>query len=205
MYHSFSDMGRLFFSHRLELLADMLAFQIKEEEISPLAPRYILTPSSAMKQWLLRRCADCNGGIAGCKVYTLQEGLFHLFPHFSGFAENFSSLFGALATPPAKLLVDSFSLERRVELSYQLTFLLSRYGEEGRIEFLQGESWQADFFRKLCEEGKITLPAQVVKNPSCPKGSIHCFGLDGLFFELLQGLRTFSSLSLYFFSPTFHY
>ncbi|HLB53431.1 MAG TPA: exodeoxyribonuclease V subunit gamma, partial [Chlamydiales bacterium] len=205
MYHSFSDMGRLFFSHRLELLADMLAFQIKEEEISPLAPRYILTPSSAMKQWLLLRCADCNGGIAGCKVYTLQEGLFHLFPHFSGFAENFSSLFGALATPPAKLLVDSFSLERRVELSYQLTFLLSRYGEEGRIEFLQGESWQADFFRKLCEEGKITLPAQVVKNPSCPKGSIHCFGLDGLFFELLQGLRTFSSLSLYFFSPTFHY
>lgn len=131
-------MGKLFLSHRLELLAGHLAMEMAQDGYPPLTPRIILVPTASMKQWLLLQCADLNDerGIAGCKIFTLREGLGVLLPASSGFTEVFCAIFTALSDCTDATLNEYLkeSSRRPIELSYQLALLFQRYGEQGQIE-----------------------------------------------------------------------
>lgn len=196
-------MGKLFLSHRLELLAGHLAAEMAQDGYPPLTPRTILVPAASMKQWLLLRCADLSAalGIAGCKIFTLREGLNHLLPASSGFTEIFCAIFTALpeCLDPSLCEYLKGSPARQVELSYQLALLFQRYGQQEQIVQSDPDHWQVKLFHKLFIDGVLRLPMQTV--PSGPLGPIHCFGFDFLPQSIWRFFSSLPSVSVYLFSP----
>ncbi|MDE3055171.1 MAG: exodeoxyribonuclease V subunit gamma [Verrucomicrobiota bacterium] len=201
-------MRRLFFSHRLEQLAIFLASQVagRDPKVSLFTPQIVLVPSAAMKQWLLLSCADQNGSVIGCEVYTLQEGLSRLFPKLPSFAECFFALFEALSSLSFPLVANYVQTEeRRVELAYELAQILLRARREPGMDPCHLEGWQGDLFRKVFTERQWKDYSSALKEPLDKSIPIHCFGFQFLPAALLEGLFSFDVLSLYLFSPSLHY
>ncbi len=200
-------MGKLFLSHRLELLAEHLAAEMARDGYPPLTSRIILVPASSMKQWLLLRCADLSEarGIAGCKIFTLREGLGYLLPASSGFTEIFCAIFAALPAclDPSLCEYLKGSSRRQVELAYQLALLFQRYGQQGQIFRSDPDHWQIKLFHQLFIDGKLRLPMQTI--PSRPVGPIHCFGFDFLPQSIWQFFSSLPSVFAYLFSPCSYY
>lgn len=157
-----------------------------------------------MKQWLLQQFVHFSQehGVAGYKIYTLQEGLAQFFPSSSGFAEIFCSLFEHLPHCDEPLVLEYLSSsERLVELAYLLSSLFLRYEEFGLS--LDSDHWQHRLAQKLFTQGHLRGSLQT--DQAALSASIHCFGFDFLSENLLQLLQKFSSLSIYLFSPCSQY
>jgi len=198
-------MGKLFLSHRLDLLANHLAKELAEERGGLFSPRIIVVPTHYLKQWVSIEIAKNSKeqGIAGYRTMTWQEAV-QAFLTPSGFAEIYFSLYTALqdrSTPElASYLGDSE--RRRVELAERLTRLFIRYGTFCPSLFLADpntEDWQKKLIQKLFVSGDLRLPVQM-KPASMPP--IHCFGCD---FIPPPIWHNFNIRAVYLFSPCLHY
>ena len=198
-------MGKLFLSHRLDLLAEHLAKELVEDGRGIFAPRTVVVPNSALKQWILIQVANWTreGCIAGCKAMTLQEAV-QMFLAPAKFTQIYCSLFSSLAECQNKEIRSYFeqSPRRIVELANRLAGLFIRYGNFCLSLFEPDpttEHWQRQFIQTLFVSGKLRLPVQMPPIPSTP---IHCFGFDYLPPAIWNA---FNFSSIYLFSPCWHF
>jgi len=198
-------MGKLFLSHRLDLLAEHLAKELVEDGRGIFAPRTVVVPNSALKQWILIQIANWTreGGIAGCKAMTLQEAV-QIFLAPAEFTQIYSSLFSSLTECQNKEIRSYFeqSPRRIVELANRLAGLFIRYGNFCPSLFEPDpttEHWQRQLIQTLFVSGTLRLPVQMPPIPSTP---IHCFGFDYLPPAIWN---VFNFRSIYLFSPCCHF
>jgi len=193
-------MGKLYLSHRPDLLAGHLASELAQDGLGPLALRTIVVPNSFLKQWILLRLAESSPerGIAGCKAITLQEAV-DAFLSPSGEVEIYCSIYQELAfteQPELRSYLDK-SPKRAVDMADHLAKLFARYGTFSIPAEAKG--WQADLFRNLFVAGPLRLPVQMDPKPHPP---LHCFGFDFLPPAIW---KLFNFASVYLFSPCQHY
>jgi exonuclease V gamma subunit len=206
-------MGKLYFSHRLDLLAKKLAEELIFREKTPLSSPLILVPHGALKQWLFIQLSAYSPekGVAGYRILTLKEALAFLLPADnlpSGYAELFLSIYSELPSVHSKELQAYLGKHphRDVELSDYLAHLFLQYGHYGKGYEAKEEGWQEALFQRLFMEKGLKLPREILsqKTPRFAE-PIYCFGLDFLPPLFWTFLHRFSSLSIYLFSPCFHY
>ena len=199
----------LFFSQRLDVLADRLAAELENQARHPLEHQIVLTPNGQVKQWLSLEIAKKQGVSMGIRFLSVQECL-SSHRQFPQRLELFFSLLGALkgAKDPDLLSYLEGKEKRLEDLAEQLTALFFKYGEFGSPLFdpqRKSIDWQHAILQKFFVEGLWRSPVQTLAVSPILPAAVHCFGIDFLPSVYWDSLFSASSLRVYLFSPSIHY
>lgn len=190
--------------NRLDVLADLLARVLEEEGADPFAARVILVPSGEMKSWLLLELArrSVNGGVAGLKIFSWQEGVRYLLNQ-PGKELSYLQLYLLVYEELRKSEAVEEYLEqaRLVDLASEVTDLFLKYGYYGKG--LELEGWQGEIWRKLFVEGSWRVPVQLFQEGL--KGSVYCFGCLMMPPLVWETLVKMADVKIFMFSPTAFY
>lgn len=202
---------RFVLSQNFESLLEKLAGSI--QKLRPqgnLVRQWILVPNPSFKSWIALKLAkySSQGGIAGCRVATIDEMLRQNSGKIPSLMELRCWIYQKLPQIPA-LEVSRFlssSSQARIDLSYHLADLFFLYGQNEMPFSDFSEDWQAKMFQELF----LTASFQSIK--SCLEEEfpffeepIHCFGFDFLSPMYWKFLSRFSSCKVYLFSPSCHF
>jgi exodeoxyribonuclease V gamma subunit len=195
------DVTKVFFSDRWEQLIERLLENVHSDGHPPFSPRSILVPDHKMKQWLMLELARRSEKrvVAGLKVALVDEVL--RGAKVPNRMEMFALVYGELQRSEVGEIREYLgqSQKRLVELSEHLSRLFFLYGDAG----LEGqeEGWQTSLLKKLFGPKE----SWALRDGASFTGPIHCFGCDFLTLPYWQQLFQASSLSVYLFSPCFHF
>lgn len=183
-------MPKLYLSDQLDLLIKNLAIELSQDGYPPLHPRTILLPNQKLKQYLMLSLARLNQGqvIAGCRFFSVEKAL---YPNAPSSVELLSSIYQELGN--IELPYPIHKTKKRLELAEHLASLFVSYKKFGRK--IDSDHWQAKLFEKV-------FPPQTEFSLT---GPIHCFGCDFLSEKDWEALSQKAPLSIYLFSPCFHF
>lgn len=194
-------MPTIFFSQRLDALAEILAEQLQTDGAAPLENRTVLIPNPLVKQWLSLELAKKNGISMGIRFLTVQEWIYQN-KSFPRSLELFFLIYSALSEcSEAKEYLEEKE-SRQLDLTEHLVSLFFKYGQYGKSLFEKSHEifdWQQKILQKIFVEGPWRTPVQTAV--PFTKERLHCFGIDILPPIFWNVLFQNPSLSLYLFSP----
>lgn len=204
---------KLFLSHRIDSLVEMLDSHLREDGRFFLKEKVILAPNEHMKGWLMLELAKRQGVAMGLKIQTPQEWILsqNASPLFSpNSIEMFCLIYDAISKstdPDLRVYLENNS-RRILDLTEQLAPLFFSYGQFGEPLFDKHRmpiDWQHSILQDLFIKGPWRSFAQILPNLKTDVDPIYCFAIDFLPVQFWQYLIRFPALIVYQFSPCGHF
>lgn len=202
---------QVIFSQNLNLLASSLAEEIERSQKARLLQKlWIFVPNHSLKQWLLVQLARfrSSGGIAGCKICTLDEMLRFRFKQIPTQIEMRCLIYQELSkerSPEVTAFLERSS-RSKLELSHHLAEKFFSYGQHGLPSQIDADDWQVTLFNELFVKNKYRLPMHILPD-AVPLNDdpVYCFGFNFIPEIYWQFLSRFPSCFIYLFSPCVHF
>lgn len=202
-----ADVKKIILSQNFDLLAECLSAALQDHP-KKLQKQWVFVPTIALKQWLLTQLARFSptGGVAGCKICTLDEWIYLRFPQIPTALEMRCLIYQALTHENAPEVTSFINRSpcSKLELSRHLSGLFFSYGKYGLDA--EGDDWQRKLYHSLFSDSSFRMPIQVLSETTLSaEGPIHCFGFDTLPPLYWEWIATAPSSVLYTFSPCYHF
>ena len=125
---------KIILSQNFDLLAECLSAALQDQP-KKLQKQWVFVPSISLKQWLLTQLARFSptGGIAGCKICTLDEWIHSRFPQIPTSLEMRCLIYHALSIESAPEVVSFLSLIHILKQVFRVSHLESKTGVGTRV------------------------------------------------------------------------
>ncbi len=179
----------LVLSQKLDCLAKSLAKDIALSQDALLQKKWILVPSSSLKEWLVCQLAFHLPGFIGYRIASLEE---------------FTKSFLDSSFPTETQMVSSVYnvLEKRVDLSFSFSSLFFEYG---KYLLLEDQDFQIQCLNQIVQEEGFRFLKDVWMGDTYENAPIYCFGFDFLPPLAWSFLIRHGSVFFYAFSPCMEY